>query len=192
MTRSKWRPTGLLLGLCAGLSMGLCAQVQVPLKRAVGTYTVPDVTLVNQDGRRVKLKALLETGEPVIVNFIFATCTTISPVLSASYADLQTKLPGQAAKTRLVSISIDPENDTPKAMRDYLKRFQARPGWDFLTGRREDIDTVLRAFDAYIPNKTLHYPLTLIRDPKTGSWVRLLGLMRASEFSEECKKVGIL
>lgn len=156
------------------------------------TYTMPDVTLVNQDGAKVRLKGLLESGEPIILDFIFGTCTTICPVLSAGFSNLQAKLPPGAPKIHLVSISIDPENDTPKVMRDYLKRYRAKPGWDFFTGRREDVDTVMRAFNAYIPNKMSHYPLTLIRDPKSGKWVRLFGMMSSSEFVAECRKVGIL
>ena len=192
MNRHIWRHAAAVLGLWAILLSGLAAQAPPPIKRTVETYAVPEVTLVNQDGTKVKLKTLLESGEPVIVDFIFGTCTTICPVLSAGYANLQMKLPNQATKVHLVSISIDPENDTPKVMRDYLKRYRAKPGWDFFTGKREDIDKVMNAFNAYIPNKMLHYPLTLIREPKTGKWVRIFGLMSSSEFVEECRKVGIL
>lgn len=191
MARRTLHALGLLLGLGLALTTGLSAQTPEPIKRTIETYTVPDVTLVNQDGGKVKLKALLETGDPVIVDFIFGTCTTICPVLSAGYANLQTKLP-PTSKVRLVSISIDPENDTPKVMRDYLKRYRAKPGWTFFTGKREDIDQVMNAFNAYIPNKMLHYPLTLIRDPKTGKWIRIFGLMSSSEFMEECRKAGVL
>ncbi len=191
MRQGTWATILVISGLLAS-GLGLRAQAPPPIKRTVETYTVPDITLVNQDGTKVKLKTLLESGEPVIVDFIFGTCTTICPVLSAGYANLQLKLPDQATKVRLVSISIDPENDTPKVMRDYLKRYRAKPGWDFFTGKREDIDKVMTAFNAYIPNKMAHYPLTLIREQKTGKWIRIFGLMSSSEFLEECKKVGIL
>jgi protein SCO1/2 len=170
----------------------LSAQAPPPYKRTVESYAVPDVTLVNQAGTKVKLKALLDSGEPVILDFIFGTCTTICPVLSAGYANLQNKLPVESSKVHLVSISIDPENDTPKVMRDYLKRYRAKPGWDFLTGKREDIDKVMYAFNAYIPNKMSHYPLTIIREPKTGKWIRIFGLMSSSEFVAECRLVGYL
>ena len=182
---------GILL-LWAATAGPLSAQTAAGLKRSLESYTVPDVTLVNQDGVKVQLRSLLDSGEPVILDFIFGTCTTICPVLSAGYANLQTKLPTGPSKIHLVSISIDPENDTPKVMRDYLKRYRAKPGWVFLTGRREDIDKAMRAFGAYIPNKMAHYPLTFIRDPKTGKWIRLFGLMSSSEFMDECKKAGIL
>jgi len=173
MNRHIWRHAAAVLGLWAILLSGLAAQAPPPIKRTVETYAMPEVTLVNQDGTKVMLKA-------------------ICPVLSAGYANLQMKLPNQATKVHLVSISIDPENDTPKVMRDYLKRYRAKPGWDFFTGKREDIDKVMNAFNAYIPNKMLHYPLTLIREPKTGKWIRIFGLMSSSEFLEECRKVGIL
>jgi len=192
MTRSPWATILMIGGLWLPGSLGLSAQAPDAYKRTLETYTMPEVTLVSQDGAKVKLKALLESDEPVIVDFIFGTCTTICPVLSAGYANLQLKVPAGAPKVRLISISIDPENDTPKVMRDYLKRYRAKPGWDFLTGKREDIDKVMHAFNAYIPNKMSHYPLTLIRDPKSGKWIRIFGLMSSSEFVAECRKVGIL
>lgn len=154
-------------------------------KRTVEKYTMPDVTLINQDGKKVRLKSLLETDQPVVVDFIYGTCTTICPVLSVGYLNLQRRMEASGKPPRLVSITIDPEYDTPKVMKEYLKRYRAKPGWDFLTGSRQDIDKVMRAFNAYIPDKMSHYPLNLIRSPKDGSWVRLFGIMSSSEFLEE-------
>ena len=163
---------------------------ELKYKRTIESYSVPDVTLVNQNGARVKLKNLINSEKPVVVDFIYGTCTTICPVLSAGYANLQRKLGQNSTNVQLISISIDPENDTPKVMKEYLKRYQAKPGWDFLTGSRADIDKVMHAFDAYIPNKMYHYPLNLIRNPKDGKWVRIFGLTSTSEFMNEYKKVG--
>jgi protein SCO1/2 len=154
-------------------------------KRSVEKYTIPDVVLVNQDGKKVRLASLVDSEQPVIVDFIYGTCTTICPVLSAGFVNLQAKLGPSSQNVRLVSITIDPENDTPKVMKEYLKRFRAKPGWDFLTGSRADIDAVMRAFNAYIPDKMSHYPLNLIRMPKDGRWVRLYGLMSSRELLEE-------
>lgn len=160
-------------------------------QRNIEQYTVPDIVLVNQNGAKVPLKNLLKSDQPVIVDFIFGTCTTICPILSAGFANLQQKLGSDSHKVKLVSISIDPENDTPKIMKEYLKRYGAKPGWDFLTGSRTDIDKVMYAFNAYIPNKMSHYPLTLIRTPVDGKWMRIFGLLSSSEFLDECKKAGI-
>jgi len=159
-------------------------------KRTIENYTMPDVTLVNQNGARVKLKDLINSDKPVVVDFIYGTCTTICPVLSAGYVNLQRKLGQNNTNVHLLSVSIDPENDTPKVMKEYLKRYRAQPGWDFLTGSRADIDKVMHAFNAYIPNKMYHYPLVLIRNPKDGKWVRIFGLTSTSELLNEYKKVG--
>lgn len=160
-------------------------------KRSIEKYSLPDVVLVNQDGRRVRGRDIFQSEKPVIVDFIFGTCTTICPVLSAGYANLQQKLSTQQEKVHLVSISIDPENDTPKVLKDYLKRYRAKPGWDFFTGSRSDVNALMKALDAYIPNKMSHYPLTLIWLPRDRSWIRINGLMSSSEFIDECRKVGI-
>ena len=159
--------------------------------RSVETYAIPDVMLVNQDGKKVRLRNLLLSDKPVIVDFIFGTCTTICPVLSAGFSNLQHKLGPESGKVSLVSISIDPENDTPKVMKDYLQRFRAKPGWDFLSGSRNDIDSVMKAFDAYMPNKMSHYPLNFIRRPADNKWVRLYGLMSSADFMREGEKAGI-
>jgi protein SCO1/2 len=132
-------------------------------KRSVVRYVVPDVVLVNQDGARVRLQSLIASGKPVVLDFIYGTCTTICPVLSAGYTSLQGKLGPDTRKMQLISVSIDPEHDTPKVMKGYLKQYRAKPGWDFLTGSREDIDRVMRAFDSYVSDKMYHKQVTFIR-----------------------------
>lgn len=160
-------------------------------KRTVESYQIPDVTLIDQEGKSVRLKSLVESGQPVIVDFIYGTCTTICPVLSACFTNLQGKLGADSQKIHLVSISIDPENDTPKVMREYLNRYRANQGWDFLTGSRQDIDTVMKSFNAYIQNKMSHYAVTFIHVPGGDSWVRINGIPSTSEFIEEIKEAGI-
>ena len=157
-------------------------------KKSIASYTIPDVVLVNQDGAKVHFKKYIETDKPVILDFIYGTCTTICPVLSAGYASLQKKLGADAQNVRLVSITIDPENDTPKVLKEYLKRYHAKPGWDFLTGSRADIDRVMYALDAYIPDKMSHYQLTLIRSPRDGKWTRVKELISGSDLLAECKQ----
>jgi protein SCO1/2 len=174
-----------------GFTTGEVSAATATYKRTIDSYSMPDVTLINQDGKKVRFKELMASDKLVVVDFIFGTCTTICPVLSAGYLNLQQKLGVDSQKVHLVSISIDPENDTPKVMRDYLKRYRAKPGWDFLTGSRKDIDMVMRAFNAYIPDKMSHYALTLLRPPQNDKWIRIYGIMSSSEFVAEAQKAGI-
>jgi len=149
------------------------------------TVEVPDVTLIDQDGDRVDLRALTLSDKPVFVDFIFATCTTICPVLSAGYTSIQRKLGEDLDRVVLVSITIDPENDGPEELTAYLERYRAKTGWEFLTGTRADIDKVMRAFDAYVPDKMSHRPLLFIRTPADGSWVRLYGFAGSADLMAE-------
>ncbi|MSN25529.1 MAG: redoxin domain-containing protein [Geobacter sp.] len=174
-----------VLFITSNLSIAVAHADNAKYKKSVENYTIPDVTLFNQDGKKVRLSSLTNSDVPVIVDFIYGTCTTICPVLSAGFVNIQKRLGTDSNKVRLISITIDPENDSPKVMKDYLKRYRAKPGWDFLTGSRADIDTVMKAFNAYIPDKMSHYPLNMIRMPKNGSWVRLFGLMSTKEFMHE-------
>ena len=167
----------------------LASQVQAAAKykRTIEKYRVPDVTLVNQDGKRIDLKTFLDGDKPVILDFIYGTCTTICPVLSIGFSHFQKKMGPDVDKVRLVSISIDPDNDTPQVMKEYLQRYNAREGWDFLTGKREDIIKVMRAFDAYVTNKMNHYPLTLLHGPGDENWIRINELLSTSDLMKEYK-----
>ncbi len=190
--RNRFLDTFFILVFCTVMAIGSQAgAADKPYARTIESYDIPDVVLVNQDGVKVRLRELLQTNKPVAMDFIFGTCTTICPILSTSFINLQNKLGPDSQKIRLVSITIDPEHDSPRVMKEYLKRYRAKPGWDFLTGSRADIDRVMHAFDAYVPNKMSHIPLTLIHSPGDGTWIRIFGLMGSSEFMSECQKVGI-
>jgi len=91
---------------------------------------------------------------------------------------------------QMVSITIDPEHDSPEVMQEYLQRYRRKPGWDFLTGTREDIDKVMHAFDAFVPNKMNHYPLTLMRAPGDDQWVRIFGLIGTADLMAEYRKLS--
>ncbi len=191
LAKSLCRFLPLLLATAFAFPAGRSEAAPHKYHRSVESYKAPDVVLVNQDGKKVSLKTLLETDKPVVVDFIYATCTTICPVLSAGFASLQRRLGPDCGKVQLVSITIDPENDTPQVMKQYLERYRAKPGWQFLTGSRDDIDDVMEAFNAYFPNKMTHLPLNFIRSSVDGKWIRLFGFMSSRDFLAECRKAGI-
>jgi protein SCO1/2 len=158
-------------------------------QRRVENYVVPDVIVVNQDGERLPFRQLLDPGKPVMLDFIYGTCTTICPILSAGFSSLQRRLGPAAGDVQLVSVSIDPEHDTPEVMTDYLSRYSRKPGWDFVTGSRDDIDRVMHAFSAYVPNKMSHQPLTFLRGAGDSDWVRIYGLVGTSDLMAEYQQL---
>ena len=158
--------------------------------RTVARYSIPEVTLENQDNKKVRLRAFFQTNKPVIVNFIYTTCTTICPVEAANFSNFQKRLGSESAKVQLLSISIDPEHDTPKVMKEYLKRFYATDGWTFLSGEKEAIQQVITTFNTGGTfNKMNHYPLILIKVPRSEQWIRLYGLVGTATLLDEYSKI---
>jgi protein SCO1/2 len=158
--------------------------------RALAAYAPPDVTLTDADGERVKLSSALGGDGPVMLQFIFTTCPAVCPVMSATFAAARNRLGPDSEKVRLVSVSIDPEHDTPERLREYARRFKAGPRWLFLTGELNDIVTVRKAFDAYPgDNKMRHQPLTFIRVSPDGPWLRLDGLTSAAQLVGEYERL---
>lgn len=153
--------------------------------RTIRQYNIPSVNLVNMYNETVSLKRELYPNQPVLVNFIFTSCTTICPVMSATFAEMQRLLGSDANKVRLVSISIDPEHDTPERLRSYARKFSAGKSWHFLTGRLQDILDALKALDAYRGNKMNHQPIVLLRAAGTYDWIRIDGLTSARDLMKE-------
>lgn len=157
-------------------------------KRSLQAYTVPDVTLRDQTGHAVNLADLVAGGEgPVLLNFIFTSCTTICPVMSATFDQVQADIGAINPGYRMISISIDPEYDTPGRLHDYAQMHDAQPNWVFLTGGFDDVMSAVKAFDAVSlsNNKMYHEPLTFLRARPTSDWVRIEGLLSAEELTEE-------
>jgi protein SCO1/2 len=167
----------------------LAKSAKSDFKVSMENYAVPDVELVDDSGTPVALRTLLSGGHPVAVNFIFTTCTTICPVMTATFAQMRKELGSEADRIQLVSITIDPEHDTPAVLAQYAKRFDATTGWQFLTGSPADVERVLRTFDAWTGSKTNHRPITLLRSQGDSQWVRLEGLGSGIALAEQARTV---
>lgn len=157
-------------------------------RRSVHRYPIPDVTLIDMDGAEVFLPAALKGDTPTMLNFIFTSCTTVCPVLSMTFSQSQERLAAELENMKMISISIDPEHDTPQRLREYAKRHNAGAQWRFLTGNRGDIVAVQKAFDAYRGSKMSHEPFTLLRASVDVPWVRLDGFASAAELVAEYQR----
>lgn len=149
------------------------------------TYDLPDVQLRREDGTEVAFPADIDNGRPVVLNFIFTTCTTICPVLSQTFADFQALLGPDVEKVHMVSVSIDPEQDTPERLASYAARYHAKPQWTHYTGSVEASLQVQKAFQAFYVDKMNHRPLTFLRRTPGESWIRLDGFMSGEDLVRE-------
>jgi protein SCO1 len=159
-------------------------------KRSIHHYTVPNVMLLNARGERVSLQSQLVADTPLLLNFIFTSCTAICPVLSATFSQMQNTTEFKENPPRMISISVDPEFDTPERLMIYAKQFDAGSQWQFFTGRSADIVQVQRAFSAYRGDKMNHIPLTFLRASTESPWVRLEGFTGVESLLREYRQLG--
>lgn len=157
--------------------------------RRTAEYTVPNVDLVRDDGKSVSLPDELNDGRPVVLNFIYTTCTEVCPLISQTLSQLQHKLGSDRDRVHLVSISIDPEEDTPARLAAYAKKYGAGPEWQHYTGTLSASVATQRAFDVYRGDKMDHTPVTFLRAAPGKHWLRIEGFATADDLLKELRSM---
>jgi protein SCO1/2 len=196
-TRDSWRRDLLIaLGLAAALLLAIGSVARAherpgdapaapatPNAHLSSTqqYAVPAVRLIRDDGKVVSLPEELNDGRPVVLNFIFTTCSSFCPLMSQTFAEFDSKLGADRARVHLMSISTDPEEDTPPRLREYAHKFHAGPEWQHYTGTVEASLAAQRAFNAFRGDKMSHTPLTLMRAAPGQPWLRIEGFVTPTE-----------
>jgi protein SCO1/2 len=141
-----------------------------------------DVELLNQDGKKMRFYSDVLKNKVVIINTFFTTCTSVCPPLNRNFERLQEALGDRLGKDAfLVSISVDPETDTPPRLKEYGRRFHARDGWIFLTGKKENVDWALYKLGQYVETKDDHTTVIIIGNEPKGLWKKAFGLAKPDE-----------
>jgi len=156
-------------------------------KRSVLQYKVPAISVVRQDGAKVDFAGDVDDGRPVMLNFIYTSCTAICPVTTQVFSQVQDKLGADKNKIHMISVSIDPEFDTPARLDSFAKKYKAGAQWQFYTGSRDASIAVQKAFDAYRGDKMNHVPVTYMRAAPGKPWIRLDGLRGPDDLVKEVR-----
>jgi protein SCO1 len=177
-TNSPWARSarlGLLLNLVLTLRLIPEAGAQSdPGPQTATKQNIPDVELVDQDGKTVHLYSDLVRGRVAALSFIFTTCTTICPLVGANLGRLQTELGRSLGEDiALVSVSVDPATDTPQRMKAWGAQFGAKPGWSLLTGEKGTVDQLLKVLGLFTADIQNHSPFLLLVNDRTGEWTRV-------------------
>jgi len=137
---------------------------------------IPDVRVYDQKGNELNFYRDLIKGKTVAINFIFTTCTTICPPLTATFRRVQQDLATRAPEVQLISVSVDPTVDTPERLREFAAKFKAGPGWVFVTGDKSEINSLLQQLGVAVADKNNHTPMVLIGNDTIDYWTRTYGL----------------
>ncbi len=155
----------------------LPAASSAPETNELASLRIPDVPIYDQNGRRLSFYTDLVKGKTVAINFIFTTCTTICPPMTATFRRVQQQLGERAGRdVYLISVSVDPVTDVPERLHDFAARFNAGSGWTFVTGSKTEIDSLLQALGAAVADKNDHTPMILVGNDAAGHWTRAYGL----------------
>ena len=141
-----------------------------------------DLELLDQDGRKVRFRSDVVGDRIVVIDSFFTTCGLICPILSAIYADLQDRLGDRLGKdVALVSISVDPATDIPPRLKEFAGKWEAKPGWVFLTGQKQTVDRVLEGLGFYSADFAAHPAAIVVGDGKSGEWTKFYGFASPEE-----------
>ena len=149
-----------------------------------------DVELINQDGKKVRFYSDVLKGKTVIVNAFFTSCTSVCPPMNRNMEKIQEALGDLVGRdVFLVSMTVDPETDTPARMKEYAKKFHASPGWLFLTGKKENLDWALYKLGQYVESKDDHQTVLIIGNEPTGLWKKAFGMANVAELVQVVESV---
>jgi cytochrome oxidase Cu insertion factor (SCO1/SenC/PrrC family) len=149
-----------------------------------------DVELTNHDGQPMRLYSDVLKGRVVIVNSFFTSCRESCPMMAATFAKLQARLGDRLGKdVFLVSISVDPTNDTPTKLKEFAASFKALPGWLLLTGSKDNVELALKKLGLPAENRDAHSNLFIIGNEPTGLWKKAFGLASPAEILKVVESV---
>jgi protein SCO1/2 len=140
-------------------------------ERPWGENYIPNLTVMTQRGKPVKFYDDLVKGKIVVISFIYTSCTDICPLTTARLAQLEDKLGDMVGRdVFFLSMTVDPERDTPERLKEYAERFGAGPGWSFVTGKPADIRAINWKFGDRSDVLSEHRNEVVIGNDSTGEW----------------------
>jgi protein SCO1/2 len=169
---------------------GAAQKPSAPADESPAQKYFTDVVLVNQDGEKMRFYSDLLHDKVVIINSFFATCQGSCLPISRNLEKVQTALGDRLGKdVRIISISVDPTVDTPPALKAYAKKLNARPGWYFLTGDKENVEFALKKLGQFVSDKQDHLNIIIIGNERTGLWKKAFGLAQSDELVKVVESV---
>ncbi|MDO8991276.1 MAG: SCO family protein [Sideroxyarcus sp.] len=169
--------TAFLLFTAIMLSLWAEVAAAAPAGSPWGANYFPNITLTNQDGKKLRFYDDLIKDKVVAINFMYATCHDSCPLETAKLRQVQDVLGDRVGKDIFMySITITPEADTPETLKDYMEKYKVKPGWQFLTGNKDDIlllRTKLGLYDGEETEKSQGHTMSMIvGNESTGQWIK--------------------
>jgi protein SCO1 len=158
-------------------------------KSAIGAR-LPDLDVVNQDGKKLRFYDDLIAGRIVLINFFYAECEKTCPPMTANLVKVQKLLGDRVGKDIFMySLTLKPQHDSPEVLKHYAQMYEVKPGWQFLTGTPEVMETLRRKLGFIDPDpavdadKSTHIGIVLYGNDSLNRWSACPALTKASEIA---------
>lgn len=133
-----------------------------------------DTELLNQDGETVRFYSDVLAGRVVLLNVIFTSCEDACPLITRKLTEVRKALGEQAGRVHFISLSSDPQNDSPQALKAYARKHGADdPNWIFLTGDKDKVDLVLGRLGQLSRSPEEHSTLLIAGDVANKRWSKI-------------------
>ena len=158
-------------------------------RQKLGADWFTNLPVRTQTGNTVRFYDDLLKDRVVVLNSFFASCKEVCSPMTHNLAKVQQQLAEKSmGNVHLVSVSVDPVNDTPDVLRGYASRHSARPGWTFVTGKKENIDWVLHKLGLYEETKDEHTAVLWVGNERTGLWMKMHAMSPPSAIMNAIRK----
>lgn len=194
--------SNILLVLCIGLvavpAVGLAeAALKAPAADAAAAEEkarnyFTDLEVVDQNGKRMRFYSGVLKDRVVLINFVFTNCLDACPMMTKKLIQTR-KLLVDSVKDDIwfVSVSVDPERDTPEAMKAFAKKQGVDESrWLFLTGSKENLNIIVKRLGQYTPEVEAHSTLMLAGNDKTRHWTRVMPMVPPAGVAEQLRALA--
>lgn len=146
------------------------------------TNKIPDITVIDQEGKQQLFYTDLVKDRTVAINFIYTTCNTVCPVLTEIFRHTHEILNKEENQhVRLISVSVDPFNDTAQKLKGFAAKLNAKKDWVFVAAEKSDLDRLLKALGTFSTKRDDHSSMVLIGNDRHDRWIRSYGIVPATE-----------
>ena len=151
-----------------------------------------DADLTNHDGQKVKFYSDALKGKTVVLNVTYTNCTEACPLITRQMLQVRDELGSAFGKqVFFVSITSDPARDTPQALKTFAQKQSADvAGWSFLTGRKNDVDLILKRLGAFSENAEEHATVLYIMDVDAKRMRRMLPNLPPKAIAEAARQIA--
>ena len=196
MRRGAWLLLALVICSLVEGSVALApdADTSARMSQSLRSY-FPNVPMRTQDGKAVRFYDDMIKDKVVVIHLMFTNCSKFCSTITPNLVQVQEQLRERAGdRVSLLSLTVDPEHDSPQVLRAYASQFHVKDGWNFLTGKKSDVDLIRRKLGVYDPdeNVTEHLTVLTIGNERDGQWLAMPALSTPEEIVRTTLRIADL